>query len=330
LEVVLATASFVMSALPLVPRPLYGVMSSNPPLLVNPVTTLEAALAMDSQVPPKQPFWAIPDISMKKKVEMRKEFDKYPKYGIYPTATKEDLIRHYPRAARGLLNYEKCNTAELERFVRARKLLPTGCKLVPRHMYIALLMTTDKEPKFSQFLELPSELRTIIYEYYVDSFSAEPTSLCRPPLAQMSRQLSKEVLPVFRERCMFSMTFCLRGPFKNGDPQKFLPCEHTQIVLDEATAGHSGIAKARFRLWVREFELADFTVDVGLNKKKVGRTIRITKYDSTLVSSQTLVEKKLRTILDTTETSGDERRKGFTCDELLEIWDFIEGMRRSL
>ncbi|OQO05303.1 hypothetical protein B0A48_09071 [Cryoendolithus antarcticus] len=75
------------------------------------------------------------------------------------------------------------------------------CDMVQRPLH-----TADDKAIFSYLFALPKELRIQIYEYYCSYFDKDILyAPARPPLTRVSRQLRREVLPVFYNRCIFNL-----------------------------------------------------------------------------------------------------------------------------
>lgn len=70
-----------------------------------------------------------------------------------------------------------------------------------------LLIAAHENLRFERFLDLPAELRVMVYELYIDSFETYPDTLALPPLAITSRQMRYEAAPVFYERATFQLRY---------------------------------------------------------------------------------------------------------------------------
>jgi hypothetical protein len=134
----------------------------------------------------------------------------------YVDQTDESVIAHNNRMERGLLDYKRCTVAELESFIIARQLeFPRAtsiCRVLsvetihhelhseqePGHgevsvveathnkatqdAYIAILQAADDSAVFTKFLELPPELREIIYMKYFENIPPLPALPHHPPI----------------------------------------------------------------------------------------------------------------------------------------------------
>jgi hypothetical protein len=119
----------------------------------------------------------------------------------------------------GLLHYEQCSADELKKFcidrgvIKRSRLIDTSVP-VTQSLLASILVSADDNIEFTRLLKLPPELRLIIYEHYVAYFADEALLMpTLPPLARVSKELYKEVRPVFFQKCMFEMV--LMSPVGN-------------------------------------------------------------------------------------------------------------------
>ena len=78
-----------------------------------------------------------------------------------------------------------------------------------------ILEKADENFRFEKLLDLPAELRVVIYGFYFESLPQldEPT---QPPLAKVSRLIRQESLPIFFGTCTFILSNALLiGSFQN-------------------------------------------------------------------------------------------------------------------
>ena len=130
------------------------------------------------------------------------------------------------RKERGLLDYEQCRADELKRFVQFRglnmpnepsqKLSTNALRYYDSKLdrfgsikndYIAILQEADEVATFDKFLELPSEIRTIVYRKYFDDLPRLPELPHQPPVTLASKTLREGALPIFYEQCTFVLRF---------------------------------------------------------------------------------------------------------------------------
>ncbi|KAK4958331.1 hypothetical protein LTR10_004757 [Elasticomyces elasticus] len=115
----------------------------------------------------------------------------------FPSRSNSQLLR----LLGGLMSY--LTGYHIEQNATEKDMNFTGSTVCP-----PLWQYADHAPQFHRFLELPPELRTQIYEYYIAPLTAErlhaPTM---PPAARLCRQLRSEILPLFFAACTFDVHF---------------------------------------------------------------------------------------------------------------------------
>ncbi|OQO02433.1 hypothetical protein B0A48_11960 [Cryoendolithus antarcticus] len=120
------------------------------------------------------------------------------------TLNQPELGDRHRRYDCGYLTYDNCSLTELNQFRHQRGLAGLLCTNEPEA--IRQLHTADDEATFSFLFALPKELRIQIYEYNCSYFGNDILyAPAQPPLTRVSRQLRREVLPVFYERCIFNL-----------------------------------------------------------------------------------------------------------------------------
>jgi hypothetical protein len=117
-----------------------------------------------------------------------------------------------------ILNYDDCTVGELIAFTKSRSIVvpPQVHGRFTKDSLVTALLEADEGSTFSRLLDLPPEIRNMIYEFYMDSFRAAPYTVYetrvlllpdQPPLGRVSRQLRQEVLPLFYESFCFQLRF---------------------------------------------------------------------------------------------------------------------------
>jgi hypothetical protein len=118
-----------------------------------------------------------------------------------------------------LLNSHGCERSELKRFCNNRHLqvLRNRARYKSKAALAKALTHADKERTFSRLLDLPRELRDLIYTFYVDGFGLEDGNYLQivhkptyPPLARVNRTLRDEVLPIYYEKICIQLRFMCR------------------------------------------------------------------------------------------------------------------------
>ncbi|KAM3421625.1 hypothetical protein BST61_g2011 [Cercospora zeina] len=140
---------------------------------------------------------------------------------------RKSLERSHLRAQQGLPDYHNCNSVELKKICQARGLLPTlkadqlPCER-PEVDKIKLLQEADQTQTLDRFLELPPELRLMIYEqHFADicerTSEQEPIpGSCRgdeiegmllpePPLTKACRMIRQESLSIWYRKTTFNI-----------------------------------------------------------------------------------------------------------------------------
>ena len=108
---------------------------------------------------------------------------------------------------RKLLRYHHCTDAELYKSIHDRGLKTYSLMERPRTKrklcnrdrkpLVSVLEAADEELRFDKFLELPIELRCLVYEYYLAPCGRTIECSELPRLADASPLIRREFLPVF-------------------------------------------------------------------------------------------------------------------------------------
>lgn len=125
--------------------------------------------------------------------------------GFYFAASqrKQRTFELYRRMQRELLSCEACSEAELRGFIRNRKLMRVYAGLLhPKPSLVSFLESADAEMVFPKFVELPAELREVIYGLHFEDISEMlPSAPQQPPVTRVSRQIRRESLPLSYSTC---------------------------------------------------------------------------------------------------------------------------------
>jgi hypothetical protein len=170
----------------------------------------------------RQAYWKLPDFNTQTTKQLHRELNDRG-YRIASGTRKAQLVYHRERHERNLPSYVKYTAAELGKFARARGLIPSSGKAPSKLDLIDLLSEADENPRFERFAELPPELRVLVYEHYVEGFCDVENTLLPPPLALMSKQLMKEVMPVFYERSVFKLRYRQSNTSDQWQPAQYRP-----------------------------------------------------------------------------------------------------------
>ena len=135
------------------------------------------------------------------KIEMKNQLQ-HLRYKVPSFATKSRLTEALTRQWRGLLSYDGCTLRELKRFCAQRAIrVSHDCRLTKARLAEAL-EAADGETEFSRFMDLPPELRVLVYTLYFSSLP-ELEQPVEPTISKVSRTTRKESLPVFFKTCTF-------------------------------------------------------------------------------------------------------------------------------
>ena len=123
-------------------------------------------------------------------------------YKVPSSSNKAILAKAASRATRGLLRYENYKVAELRQFCNQRDLKHPNLSKPSKSQLIQTLEEPDEHKVFRRLMDLPPELRLLIYTLYFKSLPdlEEPT---QPPISRVCRLVRQESLPLFFSTCTF-------------------------------------------------------------------------------------------------------------------------------
>ena len=151
--------------------------------------------------------------------------------------TKSRLRELYIRLQRGLICYEGLPYRELRLFASQRALaVSNGAKPDSFKTLKGLLEKADDDATFERFSELPPELQQIVFLHYFDSLVVRKVRYKQqPPITLVSRKLREASLPLFYERCEF--TIGAVGDLRTI-PCKLVPDIHAAPFLQNTAIEH--------------------------------------------------------------------------------------------
>ncbi|KAK4901504.1 hypothetical protein LTR27_001276 [Elasticomyces elasticus] len=154
----------------------------------------------------------------------------------YPTSgsgvTRAVMLRYASRIRRGLLCYHLCTNTELQRFMDDRNLTSPKEPFL-RTQHILELELWDELLKFKRFMDLPPELRAVIYDFYMAGFPQVLNCPAQPPLSRTGRLVRSEMLGSFCKQTIFKLNLKPRKVHGENelhfeaDATTFLPCLDT-------------------------------------------------------------------------------------------------------
>ena len=227
---------------------------------------------------PDNTYWAIRGTAVDTAamiLTLRKNFNDYM---LRPTIG-DDAVAHFARKARGLTNHGECLVKELKELIRARGIeIPQDC--VRKDALIAVLENADNQVKFTKFLELPAELREVVYENYFENLGHLPLLPRQPPLLLAARQLRNEAMPKYFSHLTFKLGFVtnLRTPdimFPSPSRSQWYlrttTHKDTDAMLKRISEQEfANIKHLKIQVWKRELDIGDtivpfatWTVDLG-------------------------------------------------------------------
>jgi len=202
-----------------------------------------------------------------------------------------DAIGRYQR---GLMSYEGRNVDELRVFCKDRGL---PAKVTSASRLARALENADDLATFPRFLDLPAEIRNIIYELHFYDFDPFRGQHAQPPLTLASRQLRLEALPLFYDCATFGLFATSHHPRKRGVIQP----GHQYIALNSSdftsmpAADFTRIKK--FDLRWRSFSAREIEVKVAVRFTATSETENSNSKDVTLSNALEMgLESKFGTI----------------------------------
>ncbi|KAK4621804.1 hypothetical protein CLAFUW4_07358 [Fulvia fulva] len=103
--------------------------------------------------------------------------------------------------------YHKCSVSELRNFCETRKLVMPLSEKASRTDLIHTLHAADESQPLDESMDLPPEVRVIIYKFYLGSLNTQRQMPAQPPLLKVSRLVRQESFPLFYDLCDFAILF---------------------------------------------------------------------------------------------------------------------------
>lgn len=183
-------------------------------------------------------YWRIKHDNGDTKEQMKEKLVKAG-YDVKRSWTREELLVWVKRVQLGRLCYGKCDGSELKGFAVARSLMKPSMKRSKAWM-ARILMNGDDQRKFKKLMELPPELRKMVYEFYISDFQNESLLMpTQPPLARISMAMRNEILPVFYSFCEFDLLYQSSAIGSFGSP-RFRLDDETFVFLSTLAPGYMG------------------------------------------------------------------------------------------
>jgi hypothetical protein len=171
------------------------------------------------------------------------------------------LSELYIRLQRGLICYEGLPIRELRNFAAQRGLVVSTEAFKSFKALKVLLEKADDDTTFERFSDLPPELRQTVFRHYFDSLVVRKARYKQqPPITLVSRTLREESLPLFYERCRF--TIGAVGDIRTT-PCKLVPDIHSASFLQNTAVEHF----RRIKSLNLEFHNLGVCIQLDLNNK---------------------------------------------------------------
>lgn len=103
------------------------------------------------------------------------------------------------RADRGLLNYAVYETAELRGLIKSKGVVDKGRPKASHSELVRVLERADDTATFERFMELPPELRCMVYEAHFEDFTYLDAEAKPPPVCFVA-SIVGETMPLFEKR----------------------------------------------------------------------------------------------------------------------------------
>ncbi|GIZ47052.1 hypothetical protein CKM354_001015300 [Cercospora kikuchii] len=150
-------------------------------------------------------YWRLASYTESTKAALRSRLEAVNYHVPLSPLHRGTLAQQLQRLDRQLLSYFSCSVTELQQYVTARGLQLEQSRRSLVNKLITALETADANPSFKYLLDLPPELRVLIYGFYMSNFDSTLQSPTQPPLTKVSTQIRQESLPIFYNTCTFGL-----------------------------------------------------------------------------------------------------------------------------
>lgn len=164
--------------------------------------TLQACTCSSQYGRLRRDYWKLPCPKHSKGTDAKARMNELG-FKFSSAVQKGRLIYLVHRAERGLLSYDKCSVAELQRFVVGRRLAGTINTSSSKAVLVRQLEHADDQLSFDPFMQLTPELRSAIYKFHFSSF--ETVEVQPLPITQVSQLFRRESQPLFYEHTRLSL-----------------------------------------------------------------------------------------------------------------------------
>ncbi|KAF7185803.1 hypothetical protein HII31_12905 [Pseudocercospora fuligena] len=122
------------------------------------------------------------------------------------------LRRIASRLEKGLFSYERCSKDSLRLFCASRRIAIESTD--PKHLLCGTLHKADASATFEKFMDLPPELRVLIFDFHLDWLTDHldekdiiGEAYRPPPITRACKLIRKEALPLFQDRQVLTLTY---------------------------------------------------------------------------------------------------------------------------
>lgn len=292
----------------------------------------------------KKHWWKLQDVSFvqgSRQTSILRRFLRQRNFKFKRGLSPAQFVHMHSRAERGLMSYYALPVAELRKFCADRKLLNHSGK--KKEELIEMLEAADEQCQFPKFLELPPELRILVYEFSFDMIydhnhedyrqTHHALTIEPPPVASVCKLLRRESLSLFyssaRHRIILREVASARGP------QTFYADREAIRVFNNAPMSLlQGITKLKFALLPSHGIYTDaYEYDIELSTAKGSYQIAEVDYVGSIPyswgdSDRKDVEQRLRAVLDKMVREGHGDRVKLQRHHLPFFLKAFEGFER--
>ncbi|KAF7195847.1 hypothetical protein HII31_02864 [Pseudocercospora fuligena] len=232
------------------------------------------------------------------------------------------------RAQRDLLVYDKCTVEELQKFCTARNISYQVSKSRSKKQNVKVLVArleeTDESMVLEKFLDLPPELRVLVYgHYFADTFAFLQTQpqwntyyftreFAQPPITMTSSLLRRESLPEFYDCFPFSIksydfTSDWFGHHGCGNLIPRAPREVLDRVQNITFTGILNISDFEGAFWEVKIELKTGMSEVRVSDRWGHQDSRTVYRDRDPADVHQLMERRARQFVKDRQQAGESR-----------------------
>ncbi|KAK3626560.1 hypothetical protein LTR56_019730 [Elasticomyces elasticus] len=215
------------------------------------------------------------------------------------------------RSDRGLCSYDKRSKAELLQFCESRGYARSDVLKSSKADLIALL--ENYEPVFEPFMELPPELRVLIYEYHLASLESL-SPVVTPPITAVSKIVRKEALPCFYDTHRFVFD---EEPFEYGEYKK-------TYINNIPTSNFSQMRKLRLTAYDKDIQ-CDIDLGGKTAQARIEKLVWINGIAEVMKEVVGAMSERVTGVLKALDMDGRPEGKAFQLDDLALLMEAVMG-----